>query len=125
LFDLVGTTVAVLAGNVEHPTGKDFTDERIGEDVLLDIGSGVFLPGVIDPDIGDGFHVDVVVVRIGPVDGLVVVLGLLPAIFTAEVHPAEVRVNGIPLQLPMVTEGTFEAVLNVVILVFRIYIAEI
>jgi hypothetical protein len=119
------TTVAVLAADIEHPTGKDFTDERIGEDVLLDIGASVFLPGIVDPDVGNGFHVDVIVVGIGPVDGLVVVLGLLPAIFTAEVHPAEVRVNGISLQFPMVTEGTFEAVLNVVIFIFRIHVAEI
>jgi hypothetical protein len=112
------TTVAVLAADIEHPTGKYFTDERIGEDVLLDIGSGVFLPCVIDTDVGDGFYVDSVVVGIGPVDGLVVVLGLLPAIFTAEVHPAEVRVNGISLQFPMVTNGAEEQILSVDVGIF-------
>jgi hypothetical protein len=116
LFDLVGTTVAVLAADIEHPTGKDFTDERINEDVLLDIGAGVFLPGIVDPDVGNGFHVDVIVVGIGPIDGLVVVLCLLPALLAAEVHTAEVAVDGIPLQLPFVAQRALKDIVAVVIL---------
>ena len=114
-----------MATDIEHPTGKDFTDERIGEDVLLDIGSGVFLPGVIDPDVGDGFHVDSIVVGIGPVGFLVLLLRFLHAVEGTEVHPAKVAVNGIGLEFPAPAHGALEYVVLVVILVFRIYVAEV
>ena len=60
-----------MAGNVEHPAGKDLTDERVDKDILLDISTSLLVPGIVDADVGNGFHVDVIVVGVGPVDGLV------------------------------------------------------